>query len=481
MLSRYQQLEQFLFQPLSIAPLVFFRVFFGVMMLYHLYSMTVDHWIHFFYVLPDFHFTYPGFGWVKPWPGEGMYFHVALMCVAATGITLGCCFRLLSLLFFLGYTHLFLIEKALYQNHCYLICLLSGILFLLPANRACSVDAYFRWVKPSTQVPAWTLWLLRLQLGIPYFYGGLAKLNYDWLNSQPLKLWLARRENIPFIGELLSSEWSPFAFAYLGTLFDLLIVPALMWRRTRWIAYALALSFHLTNSILWEIGIFPWFMIGATLLFFPSDLFRRWMRFPEVTADEAIAIPQAAVWRKLQVACLLAFCAWQLILPFRHFLYPGDVSWTEEGHHFAWHMMLREKDVGIRFYVVDPATGTRGLVKVSDFLNERQISRMGKDPDMVIEFVHHVRDHYRKHLGKDLQIYVLNIAALNGRKPQLLMDPTVDYCAVQRSWLPQPWIVPLEEPLRAEGWSAPLDQWEHILDLDVPPMMRPAQLSTASP
>ncbi|MFA8018438.1 hypothetical protein [Bremerella cremea] len=47
-----------------VAPLVFFRVFFGVMMLYHLYGMTVDHRIHFFYVLPDFHFTYPGFaGW----------------------------------------------------------------------------------------------------------------------------------------------------------------------------------------------------------------------------------------------------------------------------------------------------------------------------------------------------------------------------------------------------------------------------------
>ncbi|GAA4440111.1 HTTM domain-containing protein [Bremerella cremea] len=126
-----------------------------------------------------------------------MYFHVAVMCVAATGITLGCCFRLSSLLFFLGYTHLFLIEKALSQNHCYLICLLSGILFFLPANRACSVDAYFRWVKPSTQAPAWTLWLLRLQLGIPYFYGGLAKLNYDWLNSQPLKLWLATDPSLP--------------------------------------------------------------------------------------------------------------------------------------------------------------------------------------------------------------------------------------------------------------------------------------------
>ncbi|EAQ79258.1 HTTM domain-containing protein [Blastopirellula marina] len=461
-----------MFAPQSIAPLVFFRIFFGAMMLYHLYGMTVDHWIHFFYIAPDFHFTYPGFEWVQPWPGDGMYLHVAVMGVAAMGISLGLFYRLSALVFCLGYTHLFLIEKALYQNHCYLICLLSGILIVIPAHRACSLDAFFGWTRKSNAAPTWALGLVRLQLGIPYFYGGLAKLNADWLHSQPMKLWLVRRSDVPFVGELLTWDWAPFFFSYSGILLDLLIVPALLWRPTRLLAYVAALTFHLMNAVLWDIGIFPWFMIGATLLFFPAESLRKLFRFPPIEEAPASTSLVVTPGQRLQLAGVGLFCVWQLLLPFRHYAYPGDVSWTEEGHHFAWHMMLREKDVGIRFYVVDAANGQRGLIRVEDFLNERQLSRMGKDADMVIEFVHHVRDHYRERSGKELEIYVLNIAALNGRKPQLLMDPTVNYAAVERSWSPQPWIMPLTESLRVEGWKAPLDQWEQILDLDLPEMMR---------
>ncbi|WP_246105855.1 HTTM domain-containing protein [Rosistilla ulvae] len=461
-----------LFSPQSIAPLVLFRIFFGGMMLYHLYCMTIDHWIHFFYVLPDFHFTYPGFEWVKPWPGDGMYYHVAVMGIAAAGITVGLFYRCSAVAFFLGYTHLFLIEKALYQNHCYLICLLSGLMIVIPAHRAGSLDAYFGIVRQSNAAPTWALWLLRLQLGIPYFYGGLAKLNYDWLHSQPLTLWLARRHDAPLVGSLLTNEQAPFLFSYGGILLDLLIVPALLWRPTRPLAYLAALCFHLMNALLWDIGIFPWFMIGATLIFFPAESLRKLFRFPPIDVQSDPPPRSTTRLQKLQLAGLALFCSWQLLLPFRHYLYPGDVSWSEEGHHFAWHMMLREKDVGIRFYVVDPSSGERGLIRVEDFLNERQLSRMGKDADMVIDFVHHVRDHYLELQDRKLEIYVLNLAALNGRKAQLLMDPTIDYAAVERQWAPQPWIVPLSEPFRSEGWTAPLDQWETVLDLDLPAVMQ---------
>jgi hypothetical protein len=160
--------------------------------------------------------------------------------------------------------------------------------------------------------------------------------------------------------------------------------------------------------------------------------------------------------------------AWQLLFPFRHFLYPGNPSWTEEGHHFAWHMMLREKDVGIRFYVRNPETGARGRVQVSSFLNYRQLSRMGKDSDMILQFVHYVRDHYRAHGKGDLEIHVLDLVSLNGRKPQLMLDPNLDYTKVERVWGHQPWIVPLTEPFRAQGWNMPLEEWEEALDLDLP-------------
>ena len=35
----------------------------------------------------------------------------------------------------------------------------------------------------------------------------------------------------------------------------------------------------------------------------------------------------------------------QLTLPLRHYIYQGNVSWTEQGHRFAWHMKLRSKNM----------------------------------------------------------------------------------------------------------------------------------------
>lgn len=471
--SRTRRLLNRAFAPIDIAPLVFFRVFFGAMMLYYLISAAKDQWIDFFYVQPEFHLTYPGFGWVHPWPGQGMYVHFAVMGIAAVGVMLGLFYRLSAAVFFLGFTQVFLIEKALYQNHYYLICLLSGILIFVPAHRAASIDVLRRPGLRSSTVPALWLWLLRFQLAIPYFYGGLAKINYDWLHGMPMRLWLERRTHLPYVGHWLSHESAADFFSYAGLAYDLLVVPALFWRRTRILAYGVSVVFHLANHVLWDIGIFPWFMIGATLLFFPPGSFRRVlsMRPVPIPTAPSLSRPLSGHQRSLVIGLSL-YVTWQLLFPFRHFLYPGDVNWTEEGHHFAWHMMLREKDVGIRFFVFDPQSGQRGLLKVSDFLNERQLSRMGKDPDMILEFVHHVRDHYRDHGRGDLEIRVLALASLNGRKPQLLIDPHRDYAKVERVWGPQEWVVPLREPFRDQGWKAPLHEWEEVLSDQIPDDMR---------
>ena len=37
----------------------------------------------------------------------------------------------------------------------------------------------------------------------------------------------------------------------------------------------------------------------------------------------------------LILGLVATFVAFQLAFPFRHLLYPGDPSWTEEGHRFA--------------------------------------------------------------------------------------------------------------------------------------------------
>lgn len=59
------------------------------------------------------------------------------------------------------------------------------------------------------------------------------------------------------------------------------------------------------------------------------------------------------------VGLLSVYLLVQLLLPLRHLLYAGDPSWTEEGHRYAWHMKLRDKDAEAVFHVVDGQTGQR--------------------------------------------------------------------------------------------------------------------------
>lgn len=469
----FRKFQGRMFAPADLLPLACFRIFFGAMMLYHVFSYVNYGWVKGFYVLPPFHFTYPGFGWVKPWPGQGMYFHFAVMGVAAFGIMAGCLYRCSAVVFAICFTHVFLIEKATYQNHYYLICLISGIMVFVPAHRMLSIDA---WRKPrmrSQTVPQLWLWLLRVQLAITYFYGGIAKINYDWLHGMPMRSWLEERTWLPGIGPWLTHETAVLFFAWGGLVFDLLVVPALLWRRTRLAAYLFSVAFHVANSFLWEIGIFPWFMIGATLMFFPADTIRRTVSRRRVRkmndSETSIVLDRG---QRLTVTAVGVYLTWQLLFPFRHFIYPGDVSWTEEGHHFAWHMMLREKSVGIRFLIQDEVARKRGFLNVDGILHERQLSRMGKDPDMILDFVHFIRDQRRSHGENEVEIRALALASLNGRKPQLLMDPTIDYAAVDRVWGTQPWIVPLREPLPTAGWDIPQSQWADALRDLIPEDMR---------
>ena len=462
-----------LFAPVDVLPLACFRMFFGAMMLFHVGSYAYENWIEAFYILPTFHFTYPGFGWVKPWPGPGMYIHFGVMGLSAFGIMTGCLYRVSAVIFALCFTHVFLIERITFQNHYYLICLISGIMVFVPAHRMWSVDAWRRPQIRSQTAPQIWLWLLRIQLAIPYVYGAIAKLNYDWLHGMPMRIWLSQRTWIPVIGPWLKEDSAVMFFVWGGMLFDLAIVPALLWRRTRLVAYCVAVAFHIANSVLWNIGIFPWFMIGATLMFFPAgsfrkSLFRRGIR----RSDQPGAVEIGEPRQRLTVAVVCLYLTWQLLFPFRHFLYPGNVSWTEEAHQFSWQMMLREKTVGVRFFVHDKQSGKRGILDPKQVLNQRQLSRMGKDPDMILDFIQFVKNHYRDYGDGELEIYVLALASLNGRKPQLLMDPTINYAVVDRVWGTQPWIVPLHEPLRKEGWDLPVDRWEESLGTEIPNHLR---------
>lgn len=434
-----------LFAPASIAPLVYFRLAFGALMLWEVWRYFDHDWIRRYYLDPSFHFTYFGFEWVRPLPGDGMYLLFGALGVLALCILVGLFYRLSASLFFVGLTYVFLLEQARYLNHFYLLILVSFLLVFIPANRAFSVDALLRPSIRSQTAPTWSLWLLRGQIMIVYCFGGIAKLNGDWLQGEPIRMWLADRTDFPIIGAYFTEEWMVYLFAYGGLLFDLLFPFLVLWRPTRLPMLVLNVAFHVTNANLFSIGVFPWMMIAANVLFLPPN----WLKLPQVGAvhEPPNASPRA---RQLIVVALAAYLLVQILVPLRHWLYPGDVHWTEEGHRFSWRMKLRDKEGFARFFLTDPQTGAIWEADPLAYLTSWQFDEMIGRPDMVLQFAHHLAEAARAQGYEDVEVRAWVLVSLNGRTPQILIDHTVDLAAQPRTILPASWITTLEQPLYPE-------------------------------
>jgi hypothetical protein len=459
-----------LFKPVDISFLVFFRILFGGIILWEVYRYFTNGWITRYFVEPAVNFTYYGFSWVKPWPGRGMYIHFFVLGVAAAFVMAGFFYRVAAPVLFLAFTYTFLLDQTRYLNHLYLVCLICFLMCFLPAERAFSVDALLRPKIRSDVVPAWTLWLLRAQVGIPYFYGGIAKLNSDWIHGgEPMRTWLSPLARIPAFGHIFAADWVVYSFVIGGLMIDLLVAPLLLWRRTRPFAFVAAVLFNLINALIFDIGIFPWLMLGAVLIFFPPDLMRRFARafmspgepLNDAELAQVSVKPKAIVKRisyrslsasqKIVVGLLAAYLAVQLLLPLRHYLYPGNVSWTEEGHNFAWHMKLRTKSGEAVFTVTHPRSGQTWTIKPEDYLESHQVIKMTTKPDLILLFGHHLAEEKRREGYDGVEVRARVMVSLNGRQPQLLIDPNVDLTKERVSLLPARWIVPLSTPLEARS------------------------------
>jgi hypothetical protein len=437
-----------LFAPVDVASLAAFRIGFGVLMVAHVFQYVPGGLFERYYLHPLVHFKFPGFGWVAPLPEDGLRLVFWGLAAAAAGIALGLYYRLCCALFCAGFTYTFLIDSALYQNHLYLICLVSLLLVFVPAHRAASLDARRRPQLRAATVPAWALWLVRFQVGVPYLFGGLAKLNHDWLvRAQPMKIWFADGSEGPWRLDLLRHDWAAYALSWGGAAFDLAVVPLLVWRRTRLAAYLVAAAFHLANSRLFAIGVFPWLMIWATLVFFPPDWPRRARLLAPRPAGGGVAAPPATgpPRRRLTVALLGLWLVVQVSMPFRHLRYAGPVDWTELGHAFSWRMKLRDKRGTVRFVAVDRASArVLPLVDLDGVLTKLQRRMLMHDPEMIRQFAHYLGDRLRTAGYPDVEVRAVTSISLNGRPPQPLVRPDVDLAAIGPDAPPSAWIAPLE-------------------------------------
>jgi hypothetical protein len=285
---------------------------------------------------------------------------------------------------------------------------------------------------------------------IVYIFGGIAKFSHDWLRGEPMRAWMAARTDFPIIGRYFTQEWAVYAASYGSLLFDLSIAPALLWRRTRLPAFGAAVLFHLSNAHLFSIGVFPWLGIAATTLFLSPGWPRRllsifgWKPGSPGTEGLALVLPRSST---LTLSLVGVYLIGQILIPLRHFLYPGPVEWTYEGHRFSWRMKLVDRDARARFYVINPSSGETLEVDPESVLAEHQGVKMASRPDMILQFAHYLASTIAFYGTKPLRVEARVLVSLNGRKPQLLLDQNVDLAAQPRTLKHAPWILPMAAPL----------------------------------
>ncbi len=429
---------------------------------------------------PEFLFKYWGLEWVRLWPGKGIYWHFVVTQVAAICLAIGLLTRVSAAIVCGAIAYVLLVERQIYVNHYYLLSCAAGLLVFLPAGRSFAVDAAIG-IEPRQQImPRWQLWLLRFQLGMPYIFGAIAKLNSDWLAGQPAGIILSNRAEMPIVGPYLMMPGAKEVIAYGGLFYDLLIVPMLLYRRTRWLGVALSLVFHLTNSQLLSIGVFPWFMLATLIVFFPADaipnLVARFGRRakPQPTSGEDLSstadesVKPTSRLGKLGLGLAILYVVIQLLLPIRPWVLPGNPSWNERGQRFAWRMMLRDKNTLTAYLIRHEPSGQFLYAPSTVVMTYYQASRAERDPELVRQAAVQLRRKIASLGLPNSRIHALQLVSLNGRRPTPIIDPTIDLASAQRGWFSDDWVIEDPGPFRDQVWAVDKEQWWKSLELPDP-------------
>ena len=433
-------MDKFLFKQIDNIGLVLFRAIFGFLITIEAFGAIATGWVKHTFVEPSFTFNFIGFEFLQQLQGPGMYYYFVIMGVFGIGVMLGFKYRFSMVAYALMWTGVYLMQKSSYNNHYYLMMLLCWIMALLPANRWFSVDARLNPEIKSPSMPRWALLVLILQVWIVYTYASVAKLYPDWLDASMAALLMEGKKHYWLIGDLLQQNWAHWVIAYTGIFFDLLIVPLMLWRRTRLLGFVISVFFHLFNSIVFQIGIFPYMSIAFALFFFsPEILQKRFLPKKKLYTGNAIIVPN---YKGALIAVFGIYFAFQIGLPLRHWFFKDDVLWTEEGHRLSWRMMLRSKSGSLTVWVKNKADGERERYNYSELLGAKQQGSVTTKPDIMWQLAQKIKEIEAKK-GRDVAVYMESSVRVNGGKFHPFTDPTVDLAA--QEWHPfkhSEWILP---------------------------------------
>ena len=488
-----QRLEERIFSLINPSVVAAYRILFGAAMFFDTYA----HWHAWSHL--DLHvWEYrPYFQWMSfldGWSTPDFRVVCPIMMIALAMLCVGLMTRLSAFVFGCVHTYTEVLDPSRFNNHTYLIAVVAFWLVIVRSNAIWSVDSLI-WRRQERRIPWWHQGVFQAQWCIVYFYGGLAKINFDWLRGEPIGAWVGLESGVPVIGPLMAHPWAGYFFGYGGLVFDLSVPFLLLNRKTRWIGFTLATMFHLTNTQLFAIGIFPWLAIASLVLFLepetPERLVRRLMRKSEVGAPLSGNGNPHASGSRVIVALLAIYFLIQLTVPFRHHLYAGYVEWTEVGKAFSWRMMLSHRETFVGMNVIDADSGRSyevdqggvfldqlgkergeraiGVVEGRAYLVPKKLIRKTQlrpkgvwgNVRLLGQYAHYVAKE-AKELGiRNPVVRVDVVSSLNGRPFQYLIDPNINLVAEPLPLFGTPeWVIPLAQNQPIGDYPADADEYQ---------------------
>ncbi len=416
-------LDKLLFKQIDNSSLITFRIIFGLLCFLESVGAIFTGWIKRTLIDPEFTFSFIGFEWLQPLPGNTMYIYYLIMGVFGLFIMLGYKYRLSAFMFTIMWAGTYFMQKASYNNHYYLLILLSAFMILQPANRYYSLDSKINPNIKKISMPNWCRFIFILQMFIVYTYGSIAKLYPDWLDTTFIEILMKGKQHYHIVGELLQEKWVHYFLAYGGILFDGLIIPLLLFKPTRKWAFFASIFFHLFNSIVFQVGIFPYLSLAFILFFYePKIIHRIFLKKKPFYVENEVIIPS---YKNTFITIFSIYFIIQIALPLRHHFIEDNVLWTEEGHRLSWRMMLRSKHGFATYKVVNNKTLKPTIINLNDYLSNKQIHIASTKPDAIWQFSQRLKNIYADK-GEDVSVYVDCKISINGKPYKQLIDPNID-------------------------------------------------------
>lgn len=434
------KMNNFLFKQIDNSALVIFRIIFGLLIFLESVGAIFTGWIKRTLIDPEYTFTMIGFEWLQPLPGYGMYGYYLVMGVFGLGVMLGYKYRVSIIAFTLMWTATYLMQKASYNNHYYLLILISAFMCFVPAHKYWSIDARINPEITSIKMPNWCRWVFIIQMTIVYTYGSINKVYTEWLDASVIKQFMLAKRDYYIIGEALQAEWLHYFLAYGGILYDGLIIPLLLYKPTRKVALVCSVFFHMFNAVVFQVGIFPFLSLAFILFFYdPKVIHKLFLKRKDYYDEVKIEIPK---YQTVFKVLFISYFFIQIGLPLRHWFIPGSVLRTEEGHRLSWRMMLRTKSGVVNYKVVDKETGKVTMIDHSKMVSPKQRNMLATKPDVMWQFIQRLKRQYQAE-GKEVEIYIIHSkVSVNGKPYAPFINPKVDMAKVSWStFTHSPWIL----------------------------------------